>query len=112
MIECNVAPSPNFSTRIHAHAPPPRQTHHLLRAEDVLEEGAGDALGPAFADSTLPGGTLSMLSHLKRAREYRRRADRQQECLENEVRACGVVLRGVMAASASGSCAGAACCPV
>ena len=56
-----------------------------MRADDVLEDGAGDVLGPAFADSALPSGTLSMLSHLKRAREYRRRADRQQECLENEV---------------------------
>lgn len=54
----------------------------------VHDDTAGDVLGPAFADSRLPNGTLAMLSHLRRARDYRRRADRQQECLENEVRYC------------------------
>lgn len=52
----------------------------------MLEETEGDELGPGFADSRLPNGTLAMLSHLKRAREYRRRANRQHECLEDEVR--------------------------
>lgn len=56
-----------------------------MRGGDVLEETAGDELGPAFADSTLPSGTVAMLSHLKRARDYRRRANRQHECLEHEV---------------------------
>lgn len=56
-----------------------------MRGGDVLEETAGDDLGPAFADTRLPRGTVAMLSHLKRAREYRRRANRQHECLEDEV---------------------------
>lgn len=56
-----------------------------MRGGDVFEETTGDDLGPAFADTRLPHGTVAMLSHLKRAKEYRRRANRQHECLENEV---------------------------
>lgn len=68
-----------------------------MRGEDIIDESAAatgaEMLGPAFADSSLPNGTLTMLSHLKRARAYRRRADRQQECLENEVKRYIIILR-------------------
>ncbi|CAN0489366.1 unnamed protein product, partial [Ectocarpus sp. 12 AP-2014] len=68
------------------------EVRDLMRGEDIIDESAAatgvEVLGPAFADSSLPNGTLTMLSHLKRARAYRRRADRQQECLENELERC------------------------
>eukprot|EP00752_Nemacystus_decipiens_P014191 g12620.t1 len=64
------------------------EVRELMRGGDVLEEATEDDLGPAFADTRLPKGTVAMLSHLKRAREYRRRANRQQECLENELERC------------------------
>eukprot|EP00903_Cladosiphon_okamuranus_P012212 g11452.t1 len=64
------------------------EVRNLMRGGDVLEETAGDKPDPAFADTSLPNGTVAMLSHLKRAREYRRRANRQHECLENELERC------------------------
>ncbi|CAM9907890.1 unnamed protein product, partial [Ectocarpus fasciculatus] len=68
------------------------EVRDFMRGEDIIDESAAatgvEVLGPAFADSSLPNGTLTMLSHLKRARAYRRRADRQQECLENELERC------------------------
>lgn len=51
--------------------------------EDDMD--AGDALGAAFADTTLPEGSRVMLGGLRRARTYRKRADRQFELLEGEV---------------------------
>ncbi|CAM9145259.1 unnamed protein product [Pylaiella littoralis] len=66
------------------------EIRELMRGDNDTnpDETAGEVLGAAFADSRLPNGTLAMLSHLKRARAYRRRAERQQECIENELERC------------------------
>ncbi|CAM9372136.1 unnamed protein product [Scytosiphon promiscuus] len=64
------------------------KVRELMRGGDVFDEVPGEALGPAFEDSRLPSGTQAMLSHLKRARAFRRRAERQHECLEDELERC------------------------